>query len=109
RDTDRDRVTRIVVSSDSHAKTVQDLRGKTLGVGAPDSPQATLLPLHLLHQAGLEPGADFNVRRHDLLVGKHGDHVGGELEALRSLERGVCDAAAILDLNWELWCADGTA
>ena len=48
------------------------------------------------------------MRRHDLLVGKHGDHVGGEREALRSLESGDADAAAMLDLNWETWCADGT-
>ena len=109
RDTDRDRVTRIVVPADPRVRTLRDLRGKTLGVGAPDSPQATLLPLHLLHRNRLAPGVDFNVRRHDLLLGKHGNHVGGELEALRSLERGDCDAAAILDLNWQLWSADGTA
>ena len=43
------------------------------------------------------------------MVGKHGDHVGGELEALRSLQKRESDACAILDLNWQLWQADGTA
>jgi len=48
------------------------------------------------------------VKRHDVLVGKHGDHVGGELEAMRSLQKGDSDAACVLDLNWDLWSHDGT-
>ena len=43
-----------------------------------------------------------------MLVGKHGDHVGGELEALKCLQRGEADACAMLDLNWETWTRDGT-
>jgi ABC-type phosphate/phosphonate transport system substrate-binding protein len=43
------------------------------------------------------------------MVGKHGDHVGGELDALRSLQQGESDACALLDLNWQNWQADGTA
>jgi ABC-type phosphate/phosphonate transport system substrate-binding protein len=109
RDTDRDRVTHLLVRRDSGIETVADLRGKTVATGAKDSPQATLLPLHLLHQAGLEAGRDFTLRRFDLMVGKHGDHIGGELEALRSLQAGDSDAAAVLDLNWDRWSSDGTA
>jgi ABC-type phosphate/phosphonate transport system substrate-binding protein len=109
RDTDRDRVTHLLVRRDSGIETVADLRGKTVASGANDSPQATLLPLHLLHQAGLEAGRDFTLRRFDLMVGKHGDHIGGELEALRSLQAGDSDAAAVLDLNWDRWSSDGTA
>jgi phosphonate transport system substrate-binding protein len=109
RDTDRDRVTHLIVRRDSGIATVADLRGKTVATGAKDSPQATLLPLHLLHTAGLEPERDFAVRRFDIAVGKHGDHVGGELHALRSLQAGESDAAAVLDLNWLAWLADGTA
>ncbi len=52
-----------------------------------------LIPLQVLRQAGLEADKDFTLRRFDLLVGKHGDHVGGELEALRSLQRG--ESAAV--------------
>lgn len=109
RDTDRDRVTHLLVRRDGSVKTLHDLRGRVLATGAVDSPQATLLPLHLLQAHGLTPHADFTVRRHDLFVGKHGDHIGGELEALHSLERGESDACAVLDLNWERWQADGTA
>ena len=108
RDTDRDRVTHIVVPKGSAIESLGDLRGKTLAVGAKDSPQATLIPLGMLQRAGLEPGTDFQVRRFDLLVGKHGDHVGGELEAFRCIASGDADASCMLDLNYEGWIADGT-
>jgi phosphonate transport system substrate-binding protein len=108
RDTDRDRLSHIVVRRNDGVRALADLRGRTLATGAIDSPQATLLPIEHLRRSGLVPGRDYGVRRHDLLVGKHGDHVGGEREALRSLEAGESDAAAMLDLNWQTWCADGT-
>ena len=47
RDTDRDRVTHLVTRRESKIQSVADLKGKTLATGAKDSPQATLLPLHL--------------------------------------------------------------
>jgi phosphonate transport system substrate-binding protein len=109
RDTDRDRVTRLLVRADSGLQKLDDLRGRTIATGAVDSPQATLLPLQMLRSQGLNAGRDFQVKRHDVLVGKHGDHIGGELEALKSLQRGDSDAAAVLDLNWDLWSRDGTA
>jgi ABC-type phosphate/phosphonate transport system substrate-binding protein len=105
RDTDQDRVSHLVTKS---ATSVADLRGKTVAVGAKDSPQATLIPLGMLQRQGLEPGKDFHVRRFDVLVGKHGDHVGGELDAFKCLERGEADACAMLDMNWDRWSADGT-
>jgi ABC-type phosphate/phosphonate transport system substrate-binding protein len=108
RDTDRDRVSHIVVRRDSGISSIAELAGRMLATGAIDSPQATLLPIQHLRQAGLVPGRDYGVKRHDLLVGKHGDHVGGEREALRCVQDGEVDAAAMLDLNWESWCADGT-
>ena len=87
---------------------VADLRGRTIATGASDSPQATLIPLGRLRQDGLSPETDVGVRRFDVLVGMHGDHVGGELEALRCLQRGEVAACAMLDLNWETWTGDGT-
>jgi ABC-type phosphate/phosphonate transport system substrate-binding protein len=108
RDTDRDRVSYIVVRRDMGANSLEDLRGKTVAVGAEDSPQATLIPLGFLQRHGLEPGMAFEVRRFDVLVGKHGDHVGGELEAFRCLERTEASASAMLDLNWQNWTRDGT-
>lgn len=108
RDTDRDRVSHIVVRKSGGIDMLEDLRGKTIAVGAKDSPQATLIPVGFLQRAGLEPGKDFHVKRFDVLVGKHGDHIGGEHEALQCLERGEAEASAMLDLNWQAWTADGT-
>jgi ABC-type phosphate/phosphonate transport system substrate-binding protein len=108
RDTDRDLVSYIVVRSESGISQLEDLRGKTVATGAIDSPQATLIPLQVLRRQGLLPERDFTLQRHDLMVGKHGDHIGGELEALRSLQRGESEAACILNFNWQSWLADGT-
>jgi phosphonate transport system substrate-binding protein len=108
RDTDCDRVSHLIVAADSPMQTVGDLAGKTVATGAKDSPQATLIPLGLLQRNGLEPGSDIQVKRFDVLVGKHGDHIGGEKDALHALQSGDADACAMLDLNWQLWTADGT-
>ncbi|MCC6739528.1 MAG: phosphate/phosphite/phosphonate ABC transporter substrate-binding protein [Planctomycetia bacterium] len=109
RDTDRDRVSHLVVKAEGPVKTVADLKGKTVALGAKDSPQATLIPLGLLKRHGLEPGRDFAEKRFDVLVGKHGDHIGGERDALACLEKGEAAACAMLDLNWQAWQKDGTA
>lgn len=109
RDTDRDRVTRIVVRKDAGLRSLEDLRAKVVATGASDSPQATLIPLQLLRRHGLVGGRDLEVRRFDVLVGKHGNHIGGERDALECLKRGEAHAACVLDLNWERWTADGTA
>ncbi len=108
RDTDRDRESYIVTRRNSGVTKVEDLRGKTIAVGAKDSPQATLIPLGYLKRQGLQHGEDFHVKRFDVLVGKHGDHVGGELDAFKCLESGEADASTMLDLNWDSWTRDGT-
>jgi phosphonate transport system substrate-binding protein len=108
RDTDRDLTSIVLVRSDSPVRSVSDLRGKRLGVGAADSPQATLLPLLHLAEGGLEAGRDFEVAYHDRLVGKHGDHVGGERDAARALVTGKVDAAAVIDGNQLLFAKEGT-
>lgn len=107
RDTDRDLTSLVVVRADSMLRTVADLRGKTLGCGAGDSPQATLIPLEHLARAGLVPERDFQVRRFDVLVGKHGDHVGGERDAARALMQGEVDAACMIDGNHLVFTNEG--
>ena len=99
RDTDRDLTSLVVVRADSPVRALADLRGKTVGCGAGDSPQATLIPLEHLAREGLVAGRDFPVRRFDVLVGKHGDHVGGERDAARALLQGEVDAACMIDGN----------
>jgi phosphonate transport system substrate-binding protein len=109
RDTDRDRVSYAVIRTDSGITSVAELKGKTVAFGAKDSPQATLIPQGFLLKHGLRPGTDYDVLRFDVLVGKHGDHIGGEKDALQALLSGRADACWCLDLNWQLWSSDGTA
>lgn len=108
RDTDRDRVSYLIAHRDGPVQTLADLRHRTLATGAVDSPQATLIPLQRLRVEGLDPASDLTVRRFDVLVGKHGDHVGGERDAFECLRRGDAAACAMLDLNWDSWTRDGT-
>lgn len=108
RDTDRDLTSVVVVRDDSPARTAEDLRGATVGVGAIDSPQATLIPLDFLHGQGLRPDEDLVVRRFDVGVGLHGDHIGGEREAARALAADAVDAACLIDSNLLLFQQEGT-
>ncbi|HTP72159.1 MAG TPA: PhnD/SsuA/transferrin family substrate-binding protein [Burkholderiaceae bacterium] len=108
RDTDCDLHSVIVAGEGSPIATLADLRGKTLGVGAIDSPQATLIPLDHLRQAGLVAGRDFTVRRFDVLGGKHGDHIGGERDAALALLAGDVDACCMIDGNHLAFGLDGT-
>lgn len=108
RDTDRDLVSVIVTREGGPVRSVNDLKGHRVAVGAKDSPQATLIPLYHLTQHGLEPNRDFEVLLFDQLLGKHGDHIGGERDAARALVRGDCDAACLLDGNLLLFAQEGT-
>jgi phosphonate transport system substrate-binding protein len=108
RDSDRDLTTKIIVGKNSEIENLKDLQGKIIAVGATDSPQATLIPLSFLAGAGLHPGEDCEVLYHDVMVGKHGDHVGGERDAARALAAGAADAACILDNNYSTFINEGT-
>lgn len=107
RDTDRDRRTYLVVKKDRF-KDISDLKGKTIGFGAIDSPQARLIPINHLHKNGLEFGKDYEEKRFDIGVGLHGDHVGGELDSMKAMLNDEVDATFCLDLNYDAWIADGT-
>ena len=103
RDTDRDLTSVVVVRADSSVLDVADLAGATVATGAVDSPQATLIPLALLAGAGVE----LTVRRFDVGVGLHGDHIGGERDAARALMTGEVDAACMIDANHLLFTREG--
>ncbi|WFE98917.1 PhnD/SsuA/transferrin family substrate-binding protein [Micromonospora sp. WMMD964] len=104
RDTDQDLTSVVVVRADSPVRTVADLAGLTVAVGAVDSPQATLIPLSHLAAAGVA----VDVRRFDVGVGLHGDHVGGERDAARALVGGSVDAACMIDANHLAFVQEGT-
>lgn len=108
RDTDRDLTSIVIARDDDSVRTIADLKGRRVAVGAKDSPQATLIPLYFLAQQGLEPNRDFQVIEFDTLRGKHGDHIGGERDAARALLRGECDAAGLIDGNYLLFIQEGT-
>jgi ABC-type phosphate/phosphonate transport system substrate-binding protein len=108
RDTDRDLVTKILTRKNSNVTSLAGLRGKTIAVGASDSPQATLIPLSMLASAGVVPGEDCRILYHEVMVGKHGDHVGGERDAARALAAGSADAACVLDANYTVFINEGT-
>ncbi len=108
RDSDRDLTTKILVRKDSGLMSLGDLKRKTIAVGASDSPQATLIPLLLLAEAGVVPGEHCRVLHNNVMVGKHGDHVGGERDAARALAAGKADAACVLDGNYPVFINEGT-
>ncbi|QFZ24209.1 hypothetical protein EKG83_13260 [Saccharothrix syringae] len=107
RDTDRDLTSVVVVRAGSDVREVADLRGRVVGVGAVDSPQATLLPLAHLRDLGLVPDRDFRVRGFEELGGKHGDHVGGERLAAGALAAGEVDAACMIEGNYASFRREG--
>jgi phosphonate transport system substrate-binding protein len=107
RDTDCNLTSVIIVRSESPIKQLADLRGKTVAVGAIDSPQASLIPLEFLRSQGLVPHSDFTILRHDVLAGKHGDHVGGERDAAQALISGKADAACVIKGNYAAFEAEG--
>ena len=108
RDSDRDLATNILVRKDANITSLSDLNGKTVAVGASDSPQATLIPLSLLADAGVILGENCRVVYHNIMVGKHGDHVGGERDAARAMAAGTADAACVLDANYTAFINEGT-
>jgi len=107
RDTDQDLTSVILVRADSGICSVADLAGKRIGVGAIDSPQATLIPLQWLREQGVDT-ASLQIVRNEVLAGKHGDHIGGERDAARALAAGEVDAACIIDGNHLLFTKEGT-
>jgi ABC-type phosphate/phosphonate transport system substrate-binding protein len=108
RDTDQDLTSVVVVKANSPIQSVADLKGKTVAVGASDSPQATLIPLAHLAKQGLDPEGDITLARFEVGVGLHGDHIGGERDAAKALVAGEADAACMIDGNHLLFRAEGT-
>ncbi|KNC83865.1 hypothetical protein SARC_03890 [Sphaeroforma arctica JP610] len=105
RDCDRDFQTVIAVRKGSGVQNIGDLNGKVVLTGASDSPQAHVVPVHYLRQAGVQPG---EVRNFDLDMGKHGDTALGEVKVLETLaadgaqdSQEVCTAAVLSKMMWD--------
>ena len=107
RDSDRNLTSVILVRANSGFEKITDLIGRRIGVGAKDSPQAYLIPLNLFADAGLWPDKQIDVVSFDILVGKHGDHIGGERAAVEALLSQKVDAACVIDTNYLAFSNDG--
>ncbi|GAA1195220.1 phosphate/phosphite/phosphonate ABC transporter substrate-binding protein [Prauserella alba] len=86
----------IWVPKDSDIQDIEDLRGRTLALGAVGSTSGDALPRYALREAGL---AERNVRI---------DYAGGHPEALLALTNGKVDAAEINSQQLAAAKAEGT-
>lgn len=101
RDTDINWRSLLIVPADSDAQTIDDLRGRRVGFGDADSPQAQILPAHALRAEGLDPNEAFIATRLDRDLGKHGDTGGAELAQLARLRAGELDASVMSSVLWD--------
>lgn len=108
RDIDFDLTSSVIVRSDGEVASVADLKGRTVGVGAPDAVEATLVPLSHLRACGVVADSDFTVRHFDDTLGYHGGHQQAERDAARALVSGEVDAVCVATMNYEAFLADGT-
>ena len=108
RDTDRDLTLRHPGASDSGIDTVADLSGKIVAVGRQRLAAGDADPVELSGGQGSRRTTTSRSSVFDVLVGKHGDHIGGERDAVRALVRGEADAACIIDANHLAFAREGT-
>ena len=95
RDTDRGWRSLLVARAGAGLRTLDDLRGRRVGFGDADSPQAHILPVHALAAEGVDPARDWIATRLDRDLGKHGDTGGAELAQLARVRAGELDACVV--------------
>jgi len=101
RDTDRGWRSLIVARADAGLSSLDDLRGRSVGFGDADSPQAQILPVHALRAAGFDPARDCVASRLDRDLGKHGDTGGAELAQLARVRARELDACVVSSVTWD--------
>jgi phosphonate transport system substrate-binding protein len=95
RDTDRGWRSLLVARADAGLRSLADLRGRRVGFGDADSPQAHIIPVHALAAEGVDPDRDWIATRLDRDLGKHGDTGGAELAQLARVRAGELDACVV--------------
>jgi ABC-type phosphate/phosphonate transport system substrate-binding protein len=101
RDTDRGWRSLIVARADAGLRSLDDLRGRAVGFGDADSPQAHIMPVHALRAAGFDPARDCVASRLDRDIGKHGDTGGAELAQLARVRARELDACVVSSVTWD--------
>jgi phosphonate transport system substrate-binding protein len=101
RDTDIGWSSLIVTREDSGLGSVDELRGRRVGFGDLDSPQAYILPVHALRAQGFDPATECVASRLDRDVGLHGDTGGAELAQLARLRAGELDACVLSNVTYD--------
>jgi phosphonate transport system substrate-binding protein len=101
RDTDRGWRSLIVARADAGLRSLDDLRGRAVGFGDADSPQAHILPVHALRAAGFDPARQCVASRLDRDIGKHGDTGGAELAQLARVRARELDACVVSSVTWD--------
>ncbi len=109
RDTDRNWTSKVVVADASPTGSLDDLRGKRLGFGDRDSPQAHILPVHAMRAEGFDPATAAVSSRLDRDVGKHGDTGGAELAQLERLRGNELDACVLSSVTLAALADSGAA
>jgi phosphonate transport system substrate-binding protein len=108
RDSDIGFSTVFIARTDSPIHSLADLRGTRFALGSRDSSHASILPVHFLRAAGLDPDKDLKLVRFDTDIGKHGDTGTSEQEVIAAVMEGSAEAGAIGKATWDAIVANGS-
>jgi ABC-type phosphate/phosphonate transport system substrate-binding protein len=97
RDTDRDVTTVMIVPGGSPIGTIDDLRGKRLALGEPDSSELSLIPRQHLRQDGLDVATDCEVVELETMGEPDEIKYVPLRTILAALEDGTVDAATLFE------------
>lgn len=111
RDTDTAWSTKFISKKDSKINSLEDLKGKRVGVGSADSSQATIMAIYYLNKNGLKiresdinnsevDNECVNIIRYNSDLGKHGDTGKSEWDVLEGIKNGSLDAGTIGSNTW---------
>lgn len=111
RDTDTAWTTKFIARKDSKINSLNDLKGKRVGVGSADSSQATIMAIYYINKNGLNikesninnsevDNECVNIIRYNSDLGKHGDTGKSEWDVLEGIKNGSLDAGTIGSNTW---------